>query len=341
MSLIKRLVKEKIVEKTPIWLMRQAGRYMSEYKSVKRKSKDFLEMCYTPDIASDITMQPIRKFDFDAAIIFSDILVIPHALGVGLEFIKNKGPVMPRFSFEKKDIDDFMSKEVGNSLDSVYEAIKKTRAMLSKDKELIGFAGAPWTLFSYMTEGGGSKNFDRANLALIKNKEFSIEVMKKLTNSVADHLIKQIESGVDVVQIFDSWAGEITVDKYDEFIIEPAREIVKKIREKYKHVPIICFPRKSSFRYKDYVERVKPDIISIDQDLPLKWVTENLADKAIIQGNLDPMILIDEKEKIRSQAKRIIQELGEGKFIFNLGRGVSKETPIENVQFLVDVVRGA
>ena len=340
MSFIKRLVREKKVERTPVWLMRQAGRYMSEYQEIKNNSDSFLHMCYTPEIASEITMQPIRRFDFDAAIIFSDILVIPHALGMGLEFVKNKGPVMPKLSFEKKYIDDFMSREVGNSLDSVYEAVKRTRKFLPKNKDLIGFAGAPWTLFSYMVEGGGSKNFDRANLALVRHKEESRKIIEKLTNAVSDHLIKQIEAGADIVQIFDSWAGEISVDKYDEFVIEPACKIVKRIRKKHKDVPIICFPRKSSFRYKEYVERVKPDIISIDQDLPLKWVMENIAGKAIIQGNLDPMILIDGKEKIRSQAKKIIEEFGKGKFIFNLGRGVSKETQVDNVQYLVDVVRG-
>ncbi|MCH9753441.1 MAG: uroporphyrinogen decarboxylase, partial [Alphaproteobacteria bacterium] len=292
------------------------------------------------EIASEITMQPINKFDFDAAIIFSDILVIPHALGLDLEFVKDKGPVMTKISFEEKDINRFVEKNIGNSLNSVYEAIKITRKKLPKEKELIGFAGAPWTLFSYMVEGGGSKNFDSANIALIKNKEESRRVIKKLTEAVSEHLIKQIEAGADMVQLFDSWAGEISVDKYEEFVINPACEIVKKIRDKHKNIPIICFPRKSSFRYKDYVERVKPDIVSIDQDLPLKWVKENLQGKAIIQGNLDPMILIEDKEKIKSHAKKIIEEFGEGNFIFNLGRGVSKETPVENVQYLVDVVRG-
>lgn len=313
---------------------------MSEYREVKSKAKDFLEMCYNPDLASEITMQPIRKFDFDVSIIFSDILVIPQALGMSLEFVKDKGPVMNKLSFDKKSIDGLMSKEIIDTLSPVYDAIKKTRSILPEEKELIGFAGAPWTLFSYMVEGGGSKSFDRANIALAKEKDLSRKVMQKLTESVAQHLINQIEAGADVVQIFDSWAGEINTDKYDEFVIEPAREIVKKIREKHKGVPIICFPRKSSFRYKDYVERVRPDVVSIDQDLPLRWVTENLADKAIIQGNLDPMILIDEKERIRYQAKKIMKEFGEGKFIFNLGRGVSKETPVENVQYLVDIVRG-
>lgn len=340
MSLIKKLVTGERLDKTPIWLMRQAGRYLPEYQEIKSKSKSFLEMCYTPEIASEITLQPIRRFDFDAAIIFSDILVIPHSLGMDLEFIEKMGPVLSKISLDSsKDIDNLQTDGFEKKLKPVYEAIKIVKQSLNKEKDLIGFAGAPWTLFAYMIEGSGSKNFDRANIALIEKKNESKVLIEKLVDVISKHLIKQIEAGATSVQIFDSWAGELSPCKYQKVIIEPTKRIVENVKSKHKDIPVIGFPRGSGFRYKDYVEQVGVDVLSVDQELPMNWIKENLSNKAVIQGNLDPMILLEGEKEISCHVKNIVKNFEKGRFIFNLGRGVSQKTPIKNVEYLVRLVR--
>ena len=340
MSSLKKLVTIRKLEKTPVWLMRQAGRYLPEYQAVKSKTKSFLEMCYTPEIACELTLQPIKRFDFDAAIIFSDILVIPHAFGLDLEFVKNTGPVLQKLSLgsdsdlKKLDIHHFEKK-----LKPVYLAIKKVREKLSKEKDLIGFAGAPWTLFAYMIEGAGSKNFEKANIAILENPKQARELLAILTEAIAKHLVNQIDAGATAVQIFDSWAGELMVDKYNDFIIEPTRKIVEYVKSKHKNIPIIGFPRGSNFRYKKYAEQVGVDILSVDQELPLSWIKENLMDKVIIQGNLDPLVLLEGKKEILKHVEEIQRVFGKGEYIFNLGRGVYQKTPVENVEYLVKLLR--
>jgi uroporphyrinogen decarboxylase len=294
MTLIQNLLKGKNQDRTPVWLMRQAGRYLPEYRETKKLAKDFLDMCYSPDLAAKITLQPIERFDFDAAIIFSDILVIPHALGLDLRFDPGKGPVIEKINFNKKV--SLNPENIKIKLQPVYEAIKRVRKTLSKDKDLIGFAGAPWTLFAYMVEGGGSKNFENANIALINERKKSEEIIDVLTEAIAAHLINQIASGANIIQIFDSWAGEISEQEYEDFIIKPTSLIIKKIRKAHGNVPIIAFPRGSNFKYEKFSEKVGMDILSIDQEIPLWWAKERLQDKAVIQGNMDPMILLNEKK---------------------------------------------
>lgn len=337
MTLIQNLVKRIDQDRTPIWLMRQAGRYLPEYQETKKLAKDFLDMCYSPDLAEKITLQPIERFDFDAAIIFSDILVIPHALGLDLRFDPGKGPIIEKINFDKKI--DLCLDNINSKLKPVYESLTRVRNKLAKDKDLIGFAGAPWTLFSYMVEGGGSKNFENANIALINERKKSEEIIDILTEAVASHLINQIENGANIVQIFDSWSGEISEQEYEDFVIKPTASIIKKIKKSHKNVPIISFPRGSNFKYEKFAEKVGMDVLSIDQEVPLLWAKERLQDKVVIQGNMDPMILLKEKKEIRESALKIEEILGRGKYIFNLGRGVHKTTPIENVNYLVELVR--
>jgi len=339
MSQIKNLVDKKTLSRTPIWLMRQAGRYMPEYQEIKKKTKSFLEMCYSPEIACEITLQPIKRFDFDAAIIFSDILVIPNALGLKLDFLEKIGPVLERqemsdVALKKLDLEGFES-----FLKPVYQAVSSVKDRLSSEKDLIGFSGGAWTLFSYMVEGTGSKNFESANLAILNNKKESERLIEILVEAISKHLVNQIEAGATSVQIFDSWAGEIMPDKYEDFIVKPTKKIVEYIKSKSKNTPIIGFPRGSNFKYEEYVEKTGVDVLGIDQELPLRWVKERLFDKAIIQGNMDPMILLSGKEDIYRHFNSIEGFFGSGKYIFNLGRGVHKTTPIENVHYLIDLIR--
>jgi len=337
MTLIQNLVKKDNLNTTPVWLMRQAGRYLPEYQETKKLAKDFLDMCYSPELAEKITLQPIERFDFDAAIIFSDILVIPNALGLNLRFDPGMGPIIEKINFNKKI--NLCLDNIHTKLKPVYDAVSRVRKSLNKDKDLIGFAGAPWTLFAYMVEGGGSKNFENGKIALIKERKKSEEIIEILTEAIASHLINQIESGANIVQIFDSWAGEMSEQEYEDFIIKPTASIVKKIKKTYKNIPIIAFPRGSNFKYERFAKNVGMDVLSIDQEVPLLWAKERLQDKAVIQGNMDPMILLKGKREIKESVWKIEECFGRGKYIFNLGHGVHKTTPIENVEYLVELIR--
>jgi len=334
MSIIYRLIKEKKIEKTPVWMMRQAGRYLPEYMKIRNSSKNFLEMCYSPELASEITLQPIRRFDFDIAVIFSDILLIPQALGTDLDFVRDKGPVLTKTDLSTEEgIKKLSADNVLKKLSPVYEAISLTRKRLDKEKDLVGFVGAPWTLFSYMIEGSGSKNFELPP----KNSKALFEI---LTEAVSKHLVAQIEAGATVVQIFDSWSGEISTDKYDEFVIEPTRKIVEYVKSKHKDIPIIGFPRGSNFKYEKYAEKTGVDILGIDQEVPLEWAKERLSDKVVLQGNLNPFVLLEGGDRMREETEKILRSFGEGSFIFNLGRGILKYTPIENVEKMIKIIRG-
>jgi uroporphyrinogen decarboxylase len=341
MSIVSRLIKEKKIERTPVWMMRQAGRYLPEYMKIRNSSKDFLEMCYSPEIASEITLQPINRFDFDLAVIFSDILLVPQALGTDLEFVKKSGPALTKIDLSTEEgVKKLSAKSVLKRLSPVYEAISLTRSRLDKEKDLVGFVGAPWTLFSYMTEGSGSRNFEQANLALVREQKNSKILFEMLTEAVSRHLVAQIEAGATVVQIFDSWSGEISTDKYEEFVIEPTRKIVEHVKSKHKNIPIIGFPRGSNFKYEKYAEKTGVDVLGIDQEVPLKWAQERLSDKVVLQGNLNPFVLLEGGDRLREETEGILRIFGEGRFIFNLGRGILKHTPIENVESMLEVIRG-
>ena len=321
----------------PIWLMRQAGRYLPEYRKI-RVENSFLNMCYTPEIAAEVTMQPIRRFDFDAAIIFSDILLIPQSLGLDLNFIESTGPVLStilnQHDFEK------LNPSMGPAmLTPVYEAISLARKMLQKSKSLIGFAGGVWTLMSYMIEGNSSKNFVKSKVFIEENKATTKNLKEVLINAISNHLIAQIKAGADTVQIFDSWAGFLAEDDYQDLIIEPTQEIVRKVKRFYPNVPIVGFPRSSSFFYETYAKKTGVDIMSIDQFVPLNVIREKLQDHVVVQGNLDPRCLLCSSSTVRKNVLAIKKALGEKKFIFNLGHGVLPATPIENVEYLVKTVR--
>lgn len=328
MSIIKNLVEQRILEKTPIWLMRQAGRYMPEYLAVRKNIGSFLDMCYTPEVASEITMQPMKKFNFDAAIIFSDILVIPDSLGINVDFVKDKGPVLSSIT----SVSELKNKKY--KLQKIYEAIKLVSNNLDKHKSFIGFAGAPWTILCYMIDGSSSKNFSKTKSFIKNNKKEYAKIIEILIDSISEHLIAQIDHGVDVVQLFDSWSGLVQPEDYYDVIIHPTKEIISRVKKQHPNIPFICFPRGSSFLYKDYVENVGLDIIGVDEFVPLWWIKENLSKHAIIQGNMDPYILLEDKQKIINTANKIETALGRGKYIFNLGHGVLPTTNVENVDYL-------
>lgn len=322
----------------PIWLMRQAGRYLPEYQKLRQNSKHFLDLCYNPDLAAEATLQPLRRFDLDAAIIFSDILVVPDSMGIKVVFKEQQGPVLEPIS-TKEELDNALNKKNKNKLDSVYQAIEKVKENLPENVSLIGFAGGAWTLASYIVEGKLSKDFSTVKASYYNNKFFFNRLINELVENISLHLINQIKSGVDVIQIFDSWSGMLAGDDYEQLVIKPTQEIIAKVRSIYPNIPIICFPRMSGFNYEKFCLSVDCNAISVDQYVPLK-LFKGLNNQKIIQGNLDPIILLsNSKILIKERVDYIFDQMENVNFIFNLGHGVVPKTPPENVEFLVNYVK--
>lgn len=336
--ILESLTQKKTCKEIPIWLMRQAGRYLPEYKEIRKNKKNFLELCYDPDLASEITLQPIRRFNFDAAIIFSDILVIPDSMGIQVRFEENQGPILEKID----NIEDFkkaLNKKNTNKIDNVYKAIKKTKENLPTNVALIGFAGAPWTLAAYIVEGKLSRDLSKIKAAYYNNEQFIIALINELIENIANHLINQIEAGAEIIQIFDSWAGNLSGQDYEQLVIKPTQKIIERVRKRYPTIPIICFPRMSGINYKKFCDLVDCDVISIDQYVPLSWMKENNNNK-IIQGNLDPIsLLCESKELLKRKIDIILENMENQNFIFNLGHGVVPETPVDNVEFLVNYIK--
>lgn len=311
----------------PLWLMRQAGRYLPEYMAIRQNFDDFIQFCFTPRACVEVTLQPIERFDFDAAIIFSDILVIPHVLGQKVSFQKNHGPVLENVSFE-----DVLMKapdvSIKHALAPVYEAITKTRAKLGSDKALIGFAGAPWTIATYMLSGGKTSDHSAC-----LDHPFLNSVMAQLETSVTQHLIGQIEAGCNVLQIFDSWASSVPQNLRDTYLYTPLRRIVQGVRSLHPNTPIIYFGRDVS---GDYAQLLDLNLaFGVDQFVDLE--TLKLPDTCVLQGNLDPQKLVD--GNFEEDIERILHVMEGRPHIFNLGHGILPQTPISHVEKLVQLVR--
>lgn len=320
--------------KTPIWFMRQAGRYLEEYRNLRASTNNFMEFCYNAEKASEATLQPIDRFGFDAAIIFSDILVIPDAIGADVTFQKGMGPIV------KCEINDaFLDKAKFDSqkLENVYKAISLTRSRLSEDKSLIGFAGAPWTLATYMIEGGTSRDFEKTKRLAYRNEKLFSRLIDVLTESVADHLILQIKSGANALQIFDSWSGVLTEDQFKKWSIDPIKKITSKIKAEFPDIPIIGFPKGAGVMYKEYAKETGVNAISFDQNISRNWIHDNI--DLTVQGNLDPVLLTSNLQGALHQVDDIMSVFADKPFVFNLGHGILPDTPVENVKAVIDRVR--
>jgi uroporphyrinogen decarboxylase len=337
-NILKTLSKSQEKVNPSIWLMRQAGRYLPEYQKIRKIAGSFLDLCYNPDLACEVTLQPLRRFDLDAAIIFSDILVIPDSLGIEVKFEENQGPILGSIK-TKKDLDQALLKKNNDKLSLVYEAIEKTKNKLNNDLALIGFSGGAWTLASYIVEGKLSRDLSIVKASYYNNRSFFNQLIETLVDSIADHLINQIKAGADIIQIFDSWAGMLIEEDYENLIIKPTQEIIKKVRKVYPNIPIICFPRMSNLQYEKFCLEVDCQAIGIDQYMRLDWIKRN-SNQKIIQGNLDPLVLLSEStDLIKKRVDLIFEQMNGENFIFNLGHGVIPQIPPENVEFLVNYVK--
>ena len=329
---LRECIKEKKASYTPIWFMRQAGRYLPEFREIRKKNTNFIKLCLNPNLVNEITLQPLKRFDLDAAIIFSDILMIPYALGQKVEFKKGIGPVLEEINLDKiinTNPEDFIQK-----LSPVYEGIEKVKSNL-KDKNLIGFVGAPWTLLLYMLNKESPKNnfnFNKIN----QDKSLAKRLLKKLEESICLHVDKQIEAGANVIQIFDSWAGLLPKNELPNYCYTPILKIVEHIKS--KNVPVICFPKGIKENYLDFCSTVKPDCISIDYEVGPKWIKEKL-NGLPIQGGLDPKILLTDREKIKKNTENYLNIFKDYPYIFNLGHGVLPEVKPETIEYIIKLVR--
>lgn len=323
-------------KKTPIWLMRQAGRYMPEYMKIRSNVNNFLDLCYDSDKASKVTLQPIDRFDLDAAIIFSDILVLPHALGWDVTFKQGEGPILKKFESER-DL-SLLNEKFSDKINNIYDTVSKVKASLPKDVSLIGFAGSPWTVASYMLEGRGKQDFSVSKNFLYNQEAVAKKLIGVITEKTIEYLSGQIDAGAEIIQLFDSWSGVLNGSQYDDFVIKPTIEIVSSLKKKYPLIPIMGFPKGSGYNYEKYINLTGVDGVGVDQFTPISEM-HRWQKKLVVQGNLDPVILLGDKKNIARAIDSILSVMDNENFIFNLGHGILPTTPVENVEYLVNYVR--
>jgi uroporphyrinogen decarboxylase len=336
-KLLLQAIRGETVTRPPIWLMRQAGRYLAEYRKVRSQEKNFLKFCYSPDFAVEVTLQPLTRFGLDAAILFSDILVVPDALGQNVAFHEGKGPVLDPIcndkDFERLSMDDFHSHLAG-----VYETVSRLSREIPVETALIGFAGAPWTVATYMVEGGSSKDCQTARSWAYREPDSFNKLIELLVEATSTYLIKQIDHGAEVIQLFDTWAGVLSESQFQRWVTEPTRKIVQKIRNVHLNVPIIGFPRGAGTRYIDFVEKTGVNGVSLDNGVSVKWAAENIQPRCTVQGNLDNTALIAGGELMEKEVYNILKGFSGGSHVFNLGHGILPQTPPENVFRLVEII---
>jgi uroporphyrinogen decarboxylase len=321
------------------WFMRQAGRYLPEYRAVRAKAPDFIQLCLTPELATEITLQPVRRFAMDAAILFSDILMVPYALGQKLEFREGEGPVLEPIQSARQLANLKLSNDAVARLAPVFEAVRRVAKALPLDTALIGFAGAPWTVAAYMLEGRGSRDFLAARRIAMSDPRLFQELIALLVDVTTRYLMMQVEAGAEAIQIFDSWAGVLPDEEFQTWAIEPVRQIVERLQAKYPAVPIIAFPRGAGIHYTDYAADTGVEAIGIDASVPPEWAAKELQPQSAVQGNLDPLLLVHGGKPMEDATIRILKALGRGPFVFNVGHGILPETPPENVARLSEIIR--
>ena len=327
------------VQPAPIWLMRQAGRYLAEYKKLRAEAPGFLEFCLSPDLAAEATLQPIRRFGFDAAILFADILLVPHALGQKLRYVDDVGPQLEALKGEA-DLARLKVGAVREELSPVYETIRRVRQDLPKNCALIGFAGGPWTVASYMVEGGTSRNHELAKRWAYGNPSGFGKLIDMLVEATFGYLDAQIAAGAEALQIFDSWAGSLAAEQFDRWCRAPIAELVHRVKAAHPRIPIIVFPRGAGARYEGFAKAVGADAVGIDESIDPRWAAKHLQRQSAVQGNVDPQLLVVGGQPMRTAAVAVLEAMGRGPLIFNLGHGVVPEVPMDHVAELISTVRG-
>lgn len=318
------------LNRPPFWLMRQAGRYLPEYREIRKDVGGFVELCLNPEMAAEVTLQPIRRYGMDAAILFSDILMVPYGLGSDLRFAEGEGPIVgtTRSAEEVKKLDPSRFHE---RVGKVYETVSRVADELDDDTVLIGFSGAPWTVATYMVEGGSSKDFQQTKAWAYRDPEGFKQLIDAIVAITAEYLIAQVNAGAEVLKIFDSWAGVLPEPAFRNWVIEPTKELIAKVKAVHPDIPIIGFPRGAGALYPEFAKSVGANAVALDVNTPVEWAAENLQNILPVQGNLDPIALVAGGDLLKAEIERIVSALRSGPYIFNLGHGVVPSTPPEHV----------
>ncbi len=333
-----RVFEGEVFEAPPVWFMRQAGRYLPEYRTLRAQAGSFLDLCFDSDLAAEVTLQPIRRFDLDAAILFADILLIPHALGQNLSFVEGEGPRLePVVSL--KDLDGFRDRDILELLQSVFETVAKTRAGLADDKALIGFAGAPWTVATYMLAGGPMKDPAALRQRFYQEPALITGLIDVLTEKTISYLQAQIDAGADAVQLFDTWASGLPWPVLDAVSVRPLDKISRALKKSHPETPVILFPKGVGEKCGEYALLQGCDGIGIDYAMDPAWARANLAERVVVQGGLDPLSVVAGGEHMERGAQTLLKLFHDVPYVFNLGHGFTPETPPENVARLVEIIR--
>ncbi|MEZ8015890.1 MAG: uroporphyrinogen decarboxylase [Ascidiaceihabitans sp.] len=323
----------------PIWMMRQAGRYLPEYKATRAQAGDFLSLCYNPDLATEVTLQPIRRYGFDAAILFADILLIPQALGADLWFVTGEGPRLSTIT-SQADLDKLGPvSDIHETLNPIYQTVRNLSGALPSETTLIGFAGAPWTVATYMIAGRGTPDQAPAHKLMNEQPEVFDALMDKITEATIDYLLMQIEAGAEVVKIFDSWAGSLLGAAFQKYSLEPARRITAALKAKYPDTPIIGFPREAGDGYIGFAKATGVDCVALDNSVTPEWAVKNVQVDGCVQGNLKSSHMVTGGQALVYETRAIVKAFSGGPHIFNLGHGITPDADPDNVQRMIDAVR--
>jgi uroporphyrinogen decarboxylase len=337
-SVFLRALRREPVERTPVWIMRQAGRYLPEYRQTRAEAGDFLSLCKNPELACEVTLQPLRRFALDAAILFSDILTIPDAMGLGLYFAEGEGPCFSDPIRDKRAINALTIPDMSDSLSYVMNAARLIRREMPPELPLIGFSGSPWTLACYMVEGKSSRDFKHLLRLIYTENEASHILLNKLAIAVSHYLIEQIKAGVNAVMIFDTWGGILTPRNYQDFSLHYMKQIVQKIKAQYPDIPVILFT-KGGGQWLELIADTGCDALGIDWTCDLHTARMRVGDKVALQGNLDPSVLLSSKSVIRKQVAQVLESYGYGTgHVFNLGHGITPDVPPEHVAAMIEAI---
>jgi uroporphyrinogen decarboxylase len=321
----------------PMWMMRQAGRYLPEYRELRTEKGSFLDLVYDPEAAAEITLQPLERFDLDAAILFSDILIVPFAIGQNLTFVAGEGPRLspPLANASIDDLTPFLAR-----LDPIYETVAKVKARLPEGVTLIGFAGSPWTVATYMAAGQGSREqAETRGLAYADSGRFRA-IIERIEEVTFDYLLRQVEAGAEALQLFDSWAGSLAPSEFEQWVIAPTARLVARLRDRHPDVPVIGFPKGAGGKLPAYARETGVTAVGLDETVDPVWAASALPDGLPVQGNLDPLALIAGGEPLSQAVRRILDALSARPHIFNLGHGIQQDTPIAHVEQLIQLVKG-
>ncbi|QBX34467.1 uroporphyrinogen decarboxylase [Paracoccus liaowanqingii] len=325
----------------PIWMMRQAGRYLPEYRATRAQAGDFLSLCYNPELAAEVTLQPLRRFGFDAAILFADILLIPQALGADLWFVTGEGPRLSTVTSAADLAQLRPADQIDATLSPIYETVRILSGELPRETTLIGFAGAPWTVATYMVAGRGTKDQGPAHLLKDQDRATFAALIDLITEATIHYLSRQIEAGAEVVKLFDSWAGSLKGRDFDDFSLAPIARIIAALKARHPGLPVIAFPREAGPRYVGFAKATGADCLALDNSVSAEWAAAELQVDGCVQGNLDPRHMVTGGPELVAEAQRITRSLRGGPHVFNLGHGITPDADPDNVARMIDAVRSA